>query len=236
VMGFLEDEFGWKSKNAAWLFGGLVLILGLPTVLFFNYGVFDEYDYWAGTVSLVTFAFIEIILFAWIFGIKKGWAEIIEGSDIKVPIVFKFIIKYITPLLLGWVFFASLPGVVDNLKHKDTYSKIKLLEQPNILEKHMYGHLANLNGIDSTVINNPMVDTLTVLSPKTLYSITEYQTLKAEFTRISAPNFDRTKEIEFHKKTILFKNISRGLLLFLWLLIAFYVHKAYKNRLKKGLE
>ena len=236
VMGFLEDEFGWKSKNAAWLFGGLVLILGLPTVLFFNYGVFDEYDYWAGTVSLVTFAFIEIILFAWIFGIKKGWAEIIEGSDIKVPIVFKFIIKYITPLLLGWVFFASLPGVVDNLKHKETYAKIKLLEQPNILEKHMYGHLANLNGIDSTVINNPMVDTLTVLSPKTLYSITEYQTLKDEFTRISAPNFDRTKEIEFHKKTILFKNISRGLLLFLWLLIAFYVHKAYKNRLKKGLE
>jgi hypothetical protein len=100
----------------------------------------------------------------------------------------------------------------------------------------MYGHLADLNGIDSTIINNPMVDTLTVLSPTTLKSITEYQTLKAEFTRITAPEFDRNKEIEFQEKTIFFKNISRGLLLFLWLTIAFFVHKAYKNRLKRGLE
>jgi SNF family Na+-dependent transporter len=84
VMGFLQDEFGWKEKNAAWMFGFAVLILGLPTVLFFNNGVFDEYDYWAGTVSLVLFAFVEIILFSWIFGMKKGWQEIITGADIKV--------------------------------------------------------------------------------------------------------------------------------------------------------
>jgi hypothetical protein len=30
----------------------MILVLGLPT-LFFKEGVFDEYDYWAGTVSLV---------------------------------------------------------------------------------------------------------------------------------------------------------------------------------------
>jgi len=44
-MGFLEDEFGWKRKNADWAFGGAALLLGLPTVLFFTDGVFDEYDY-----------------------------------------------------------------------------------------------------------------------------------------------------------------------------------------------
>ena len=37
--------------------GLIVLALGLPTVFFFEHGVFDEYDYWAGTVSLVVFAF-----------------------------------------------------------------------------------------------------------------------------------------------------------------------------------
>jgi hypothetical protein len=31
----------------------MILVLGLPTVIFFKEGVFDEYDYWAGTVSLV---------------------------------------------------------------------------------------------------------------------------------------------------------------------------------------
>lgn len=111
VMGFLEDEFGWKRKPAAWFFGGLVLVLGLPTVIWFQEGVFDEYDYWAGTVSLVVFALVEIILFAWVFGMDKGWKEITTGADIKVPVIFKFIIKFVTPLFLGFVFVMSTPEI-----------------------------------------------------------------------------------------------------------------------------
>ena len=107
-MGFLQDEFNWKRKSAAWSFGLVVFLLGMPTVLFFNYGVFDEYDYWAGTVSLVIFALVESILFAWVFGMDRGWREIMSGSDIQVPKVYKFIIKFVTPLLLLWVFIGSL--------------------------------------------------------------------------------------------------------------------------------
>ncbi len=107
-MGFMRDEFNWSQKKGAWSFGLIVLVLGLPTVFFFNYGVFDEYDYWAGTVSLVVFALAESILFAWIFGIDKGWKEINEGGDIKVPGIYKFIIKFITPVLLLFVFLGSL--------------------------------------------------------------------------------------------------------------------------------
>ena len=115
VMGFLEDEFGWKRKPAAWFFGLIVLVLGLPTVIWFNEGVFDEYDYWAGTVSLVVFALFEIILFAWIFGMDKAWAEINHGADIKVPVVFRYIIQFVTPLFLGFVFFMSLPEIWKNI-------------------------------------------------------------------------------------------------------------------------
>ena len=115
VMGFLKDEFGWKHRPAAWFFGGLVLLLGLPCVIWFQEGVFDEFDYWAGTVSLVVFALFEIILFAWVFGMEKGWEEINHGADIKVPRIFRFIIKYITPLFLGFVFFKSLPTIWENL-------------------------------------------------------------------------------------------------------------------------
>ncbi|GAB2635133.1 sodium-dependent transporter [Belliella aquatica] len=107
-MGFMKDEFGWGKKKGAWSFGALALIMGLPTVLLYQYGVFDEYDYWAGTVSLVVFALLEAVLFSWVFGINKGWNEINEGSDIKIPQVYKFIIKYITPLLLLMVFLSSL--------------------------------------------------------------------------------------------------------------------------------
>jgi NSS family neurotransmitter:Na+ symporter len=134
-IGFMEDEFGWTRQKGAWSFGAIVLILGLPTVLFFNNGVFDEFDYWAGTVSLVVFALGEIILFAWIFGMKRGMQEINEGGDIRVPGFYRFIIKWITPLLLLFVFIGALitpkgndwQGAVKNGWELDNGSIIKKL-------------------------------------------------------------------------------------------------------------
>jgi len=113
-MGFMRDEFKWTQKQGAWSFGAIVLILGLPTVIFFNQGVFDEYDYWAGTVSLVVFALVESILFAWVFGMDRGWKEINQGGDIRVPNIYRFIIKFITPVLLLFVFIGSLVTPVGN--------------------------------------------------------------------------------------------------------------------------
>lgn len=113
-MGFMKDEFNWGQNKGAWSFGLLILIMGLPTVIFFQEGVFDEYDYWAGTVSLVVFAMLETILFSWIFGMKKGWAEITSGADIQVPIIYKFIIKWVTPIMLIIIFLGSLFKPLNN--------------------------------------------------------------------------------------------------------------------------
>jgi SNF family Na+-dependent transporter len=95
----------------------IVLVLGAPTVFFFNEGVFDEYDYWAGTVSLVLFALLEVILFAWVFGMDKGWKEINEGADMKIPTVYRFIIQYVTPLILLAVFLGSLPDIISKIQN-----------------------------------------------------------------------------------------------------------------------
>lgn len=113
-MGFMRDEFGWGRRKGAWTFGLIVLLLGLPTVIFYQQGVFDEYDYWAGTVALVVFALAETVLFAWIFGMDKGWKELMSGSDLKVPVIYKFIIKYITPAMLLVVFLGALFTPLDN--------------------------------------------------------------------------------------------------------------------------
>jgi len=107
-MGFVEDEFGWNRKKSSLVLGLLVLILALPTIFFFQIGVFNEYDYWTGTVSLVIFATAEVILFSWIFGMNKGWKEITRGSDIKVPIIYRFIIKWITPVFILSIFITAL--------------------------------------------------------------------------------------------------------------------------------
>ncbi|PVY43811.1 sodium-dependent transporter [Pontibacter virosus] len=139
-IGFLQDEFNWRRRPAAWSFGLIVLVLGMPTVLFFKYGVFDEYDYWAGTVSLVVFALFESILFAWVFGMNKGWREITSGADIKVPGIYKFIIKFVTPLLLLWVFIGSLitpkggdwAGALSNGWELDDSSIINKIKNSNL--------------------------------------------------------------------------------------------------------
>ncbi len=107
-MGFVRDEFNWSRNKAAFTLGLIIFILALPTILFFGRGVFDEYDYWTGTVSLVIFALGEVILFAWVFGMNRGWKEITNGADIKVPLVYKFIIKFVTPLFIAIIFITSL--------------------------------------------------------------------------------------------------------------------------------
>ncbi len=38
----------------------------------------------------------------------KGWDEITRGSDIKVPIFFRFVIKYVTPLFILVVFLGAM--------------------------------------------------------------------------------------------------------------------------------
>ena len=104
----MQDEFKFSLNKAAWSFGLVTLIVGMPTVLFYQEGVFDQYDYWAGTVGLVFFGLVEAILFSWVWGVDKGWEEINRGSDLKLPGIYKPILKYVTPTILMLVFVLSL--------------------------------------------------------------------------------------------------------------------------------
>ena len=100
AVAFLEDEFDISRKKAVAIFGIVSFILCQPAIFFLSRGVVDELDFWGGTFFLVLFATIETILFAWVFGMEKAWDEIHKGADMRVPAIYKFIIKYVTPLFL----------------------------------------------------------------------------------------------------------------------------------------
>ena len=108
AIAFLEDEFGWARKKAAIGFGICTLLLSLVCILLFPGGAFDEFDFWTGTFALVVFALCEAIIFAWIFGMDRAWEEITRGADMKVPRLFRFVIRYVTPSFLLVVFLGSL--------------------------------------------------------------------------------------------------------------------------------
>ena len=233
VMGFLSDEFGWKEKNAAWAFGIAVFLLGLPTVLFFNNGVFDEYDYWAGTVSLVLFALVEIILFGWIFGMDKGWKEINKGAEIKVPIIFKYIIQYVTPLLLGWVFINSVPDIIETLNHSASGEKIALWQNDKEMEKKSFEQQEKLAKKADFKMEflDPVVHSDEQLSVDKHISIPTYLLIKKqrELKMIRNDKKYRESKIANEEKTMLYKNISRIFLLLLWLGIAYLVYVASRK-------
>jgi len=101
IMAFLQDEFKITRERSAVLFGLMLLPLAAAVAMTHGAAFFTEFDDWAGTFALVVLAFVECILFAWVFGMEKAWAELNKGADMKVPIAFKYIIKWVTPVFLA---------------------------------------------------------------------------------------------------------------------------------------
>jgi SNF family Na+-dependent transporter len=100
AIAFLEDEFNLTRREASIIFAAVTFVLCQPAIFFIGNGVLDEMDFWGTSVCLVVFATIEAILFGWVFGMDKAWKELHTGSDIRIPGIYRFIIKYITPLFL----------------------------------------------------------------------------------------------------------------------------------------
>ena len=108
LMSFLEDEFGISRRAATLALGAVAFVACQPAIFFLKNGFVDEMDFWGVTMFLVIFATIEIILFGWVFGMKRGWVEMHLGARFKIPGFYKYVIKYVTPayllVLLGfWI-------------------------------------------------------------------------------------------------------------------------------------
>lgn len=249
VMGFLKDEFKIKNQKSALIFGFIVLILGLPTVFFFQKGVFDEYDYWAGTVSLFVFAMLESIAFAWYFGINRGWKEINMGADIKIPIVFKFLIHYVTPVVLIIVFIASLIR-----PENDDWSKVSFKSWP-LHSESIIGQIQHKGiGPNSKYFNDTfysessgVFDSIWVKKEKQYIRITPHdkdpivgKVYTCKITNKVQPEIGsviKTGDVLYTGKIInkvFFIDIARSILVLVFILISLTVWIAFRKRKKEN--
>jgi len=125
AVAFLEDEFDLSRQKAVFVLGGVMFLLCNAAIFFLGRGVVDELDFWGGTFCLVLFATIEVVLFGWVFKINKAWEEVHHGADMRIPTVYKYIIKYVTPAFLlvvlgAWFFQEWLPIIrMDNVTAAD---------------------------------------------------------------------------------------------------------------------
>jgi SNF family Na+-dependent transporter len=101
---FLIDELKISWKRAVILTAIAIFFLAHFVIFYLKYGFLDELDFWIGTVSLPLLGLIEVILFGWVYGIDKGFKEMHKGALLKAPSIYRFIIKYITPMCLATLF------------------------------------------------------------------------------------------------------------------------------------
>lgn len=102
---FLEESLNIGRKSSVALLG-MMTILGVGFVLYFSKDAMalEALNFWAGTFLVFVIATIQIILFSWVLGVEKGFEEAHKGAAVKIPYIFKFITKYISPLFLLTIF------------------------------------------------------------------------------------------------------------------------------------
>jgi neurotransmitter:Na+ symporter, NSS family len=117
AMAFMQEEFGISRTKVALGIGGVALVLGLANIWWYTDGFLGEWDYWAGTFGLVVFAFIQVMIIRFSFGIDNFWTEMHHGADLRVPRFFKFVMSWVTPaflvvLLVWWTVTEAFPTLM----------------------------------------------------------------------------------------------------------------------------
>lgn len=114
---FFEEALGIdkvKSTTLVTLWG----LAGNFFVLWYSKDLIalDTIDFWVGSVFIMVVAAVQIIAFGWIFGVDRGVEEAHHGAQLRIPRLFQFVIKYVSPvylivILIGFCF-TALPDTV----------------------------------------------------------------------------------------------------------------------------
>ena len=114
VLAFFQEGLAISRRVALTLLS-CISLLGTAFITYFSKDsrALDMLDFWVGTALIYIMATILVILFGWRIGAKKGLQDAQEGSLLRVPNFFAFILKYISPLYLLLIFsfwiFEKLP-------------------------------------------------------------------------------------------------------------------------------
>lgn len=102
---FLEESLGIARKQSVAILG-LITALGCTFVVYFSKDLkaLDTLDFWVGTFLIFILATIQIVVFAWVFGVKNGLREASMGAQFEIPAFFAPIMKYVCPLFLLSIF------------------------------------------------------------------------------------------------------------------------------------
>lgn len=235
IMSFLQSEFGFSRPKSALVFGAMLLPFAAPVAFLAQRSFFDEFDYWAGTFALVVLATAEAILFAWIFGMDRAWAEINKGADIKIFGVFYYVLKYVTPNFLILILLAAIFKPEGKVATVDT-----LTNQPKIELRGWTPYITGWFGKDPVpkwqwaadgmigmLLNRDLADERESLEKQLLPTNPALTTQLEQSTRA---------KLAFLPKLQTLRQIDRGAMVFAFLFFCGLVWYAWRKRAANGGE
>jgi NSS family neurotransmitter:Na+ symporter len=102
---FLEEGLGLDRWGSVTLLG-LITAVGCTLVVYFSEGLkaLSTVDFWIGDIGIFLQGTILIYVFNLAFGTERGWTEAHQGAEIRIPRVFKFILRWVSPAFLTVIF------------------------------------------------------------------------------------------------------------------------------------
>lgn len=102
---FLEEALNVGRRVSVTLLG-LLTTFGTGFVVYFTADLkaLDTLDFWVGTFLIFILATIQILVFGWHWGVRRGLEEAHQGASIRIPAVFGFVMKWLCPAFLLAIF------------------------------------------------------------------------------------------------------------------------------------
>jgi neurotransmitter:Na+ symporter, NSS family len=136
---FLEEAFHLRRRTSVlYLFSFTVVFTLLITYFNKDFISLDLTDFWIGTFFIYILATIQVLIYGWKIGPKAGRESGEEGSQLHLPRIFDFIIKYITPVFLFTIFavfaYQSLPEYFNKMSVSYAISEAAKNGKPEVGE------------------------------------------------------------------------------------------------------
>lgn len=243
MVAFFSDSYKWSQKKSSWIYGIVLFFLALPPVLFFDKGVFDEYDFWASTIALFFFAMIESIVFSWVMGVNKGWRLIHYGCEVRLPVFFKYVLKYVTPVMMTIIF------VTATIKPKDDdWSQLSLsgweLDNSSLIGVLTHKGIGANSSWVSDYYYSDYVGEVTAVSPESITITNEGNVMSVSLPADTKPVVGIGDKVEqgtaLSKGTVindvLYIDLTRIMLLVVLGVLCVMIYFVEKNKKKISIE
>ncbi|MCE9502005.1 MAG: sodium-dependent transporter [Leptospira sp.] len=117
---FIEEGFHIRRKYSVPIIFIFTFTLTLPIIYFsHDFAALDHTDFWVGTFLIYILATIQVIIYGWKIGAEKALEDGHKGAILKIPPLFNFIIKYITPSFLITIFiffiYQKMPDYINGM-------------------------------------------------------------------------------------------------------------------------